>query len=570
MARARHIRAQTSGRHIESMTERNDQVTSNTQCTVRRDNSGTSDHFEYGNRSWQVLVAACTVFAVVSLWPLAVFVHPGMQDYPNHLARAFILLRSDDAILASNYSITWTLAPNLAFEAWMMSVGRLVSIDVSGRACILFSSLALVAGVFALARAMHGRASLLQLLAFPLIFNSGFNFGFLGYNMAMAVMLFAAAWWEKAADGNRSRRLVGGTGWATLLYLLHFGAFGGYGLYVLGTRLREFARADGRTSRMRSLGALVCDGVQAAPAAALFLIARVTSSESANVGRAIDKFEMPQIRIGQVERLLDVDGALVNGGLLALLIAALAFTWIIGRLRVDPKPLPTITIAVALFFVLPDSIYGTNYASWRVLLAAALFFVAALTPTERFGTFSAGALLGVIAFVLCVASAATAVSWARTEQSRHDMLQTLRGIPDGSCIFNVQTDTPTRQERRADSGVYHLAAYAVIEHRALVQSMFTASSQQPLRFRDPIIQSALSAGVNRIGDLEIVLADRGLAWPRLLAHFDYVLAYGEDDPRQQKSLPESSMLFAGRTGRWWLFRLDPEGLQNGEEKSRPR
>ena len=82
-------------------------------------------------RRYLMLITA--ILALLTLWPLLLFTHPGMTDYPNHLARAFILLNPDDPFLAQNYRIAWGIMPNLGFDLWMVSLGRLLDIDSAGR-----------------------------------------------------------------------------------------------------------------------------------------------------------------------------------------------------------------------------------------------------------------------------------------------------------------------------------------------------------------------------------------------------------------------------------------------------
>lgn len=518
----------------------------------------------------QVLAAIAAIFAVLALWPLIFFVHPGMADYPNHLARAFILLNPDDPILASNYRIAWELVPNLGFDLWMLAVGRVTNLDDAGRLFIAFTAIATVVGTFALALAIHGRVTIMQMFGFPLIFTTGFAFGFLSFNLGMAAMLFAAAYWEWIGEDWPKLRLLGGTVFATTLYMLHFAGFGAYGLYVLGSRLWVLKACYVQGRLRQWFLAFLCDGLQALPAVGIFFLGRIGLPESFAGALSIDGFEIPPIRIGQIERLQDLGAIWINAIPLTLLISYLVVALLAGRARISPKVAPAILIGVSIFFCLPDDINGTHYASWRVLLTAALFLVAGLQPTEKFGVrFAIGMLLS-LAIELAVASSATAISWSDTERARENMLAVLHEIPEGSRIFYTQTDKQTRQEKRANIGVYHLGSYAVIERRALVQSMFVAPGQQPLRFRDPVVQAGLSNSSNRFLDIRRAFALAGVSLQTHLEHFDYILCQGKADARLLEPLPLQSMQFVRRVGDAWLFRLIQAKYQNEEEKSSPR
>ncbi|MEA2790465.1 MAG: hypothetical protein QOG73_2871, partial [Acetobacteraceae bacterium] len=60
---------------------------------------------------WAVLIGLCAVLAA----PLFVIDVPPLLDYPNHLARAFVLASlPDDTVLARFYAPHWSIIPNLA------------------------------------------------------------------------------------------------------------------------------------------------------------------------------------------------------------------------------------------------------------------------------------------------------------------------------------------------------------------------------------------------------------------------------------------------------------------------
>ena len=63
------------------------------------------------------VVAAYLILGALTLSPLLWAAVPPLIDYPDHLARMWVLLHARDIpALASNYIVDWRLLPNLAMD----------------------------------------------------------------------------------------------------------------------------------------------------------------------------------------------------------------------------------------------------------------------------------------------------------------------------------------------------------------------------------------------------------------------------------------------------------------------
>lgn len=475
-----------------------------------------------------VLVLGLALFAL-AIWPVVVFVHLGQQDYPNHLARGWILTHLDDPSVAAQFRTAWGLVPNLAFDLWMVAVGRLLDVWDAGRLYVVVTALLTIGGVAALSWALRRRIGLPQLLALPLIFNSGFDRGFLAFNLAMALMLFAAAWWEAIDDRRPWLRGIGGAIFCLLLYTAHLAGFGAYGLWVIGARLRDLGRGGGMGERLRGWAR---DAVQIVPVVGLLVFAWATRTETAVIDTSMRGFENPIVRLGQIERLLDIGPWWHNAAALTLVIGLLLPAWILGALRIDRRALPAILMALALYAVTPNSFGGVHMAGWRPLLVAALFLAASVETSVRFGRRWAIAWVAMLVVVVGLASVATAVRWAGTDRERLDLEAVLAEVKPGARVFVVQTDASrdlTRAERRRRSGIYHLAAYAVIERGIVIQSLFVYPGQQPLRFRDAWLQNTPENAMTTIADMRRNYTMFDMDVGDHAARFDHVLGIGERD-----------------------------------------
>ena len=103
------------------------------------------------------LVAA----GLVTLAPLLVVDHPPLHDYPNHLARVYVLAHLDDSpLLAEYYEAHWEVLPNLAMDLVVTPLLGLVQPETAGKlfGALILLSTAPAAGL--LHFALFGRWSL--------------------------------------------------------------------------------------------------------------------------------------------------------------------------------------------------------------------------------------------------------------------------------------------------------------------------------------------------------------------------------------------------------------------------
>ena len=97
-------------------------------------------------------VAALLILAM-SLAPLLVVEVPAVLDYPNHLARFFILAHPHDPVLAKMYAPYWHVVPNLGLDVLGRALLALTPAHVGGRILLALSLVAPLAGTALYARA---------------------------------------------------------------------------------------------------------------------------------------------------------------------------------------------------------------------------------------------------------------------------------------------------------------------------------------------------------------------------------------------------------------------------------
>src|SRR5205085_906242 len=99
---------------------------------------------------------------------------PPLVDYPNHLARMWILLHGSE-----NYVTNWHLIPNLAMDLVVPILAQFTGLEMAGRLFIAMTMVLPMIGTLTLHRVLHGRVGLWPLSALLFIYNAALFWGFL-------------------------------------------------------------------------------------------------------------------------------------------------------------------------------------------------------------------------------------------------------------------------------------------------------------------------------------------------------------------------------------------------------
>jgi hypothetical protein len=166
---------------------------------------------------WWLAVAGLFVVIIVPFFAVDV---PPVLDYPNHLARLYVLaFGADDPVLSAMYAPRWSLVPNLALDAVGAPLMQVLPVHVAGRVLLAAAAVIPVAGVIAYHRAVFGVRSYWPLASGLVAFNGIFFLGFINLLYGVGVALTAAAIWIRFIDRRPLGAVVVGAFSAGVLFL---------------------------------------------------------------------------------------------------------------------------------------------------------------------------------------------------------------------------------------------------------------------------------------------------------------------------------------------------------------
>lgn len=487
-------------------------------------------------RGWHI-AAIHTVLIAVVLAPMVIAEYPPLVDYPNHLARIYILSAlGDDPILRGIYAANWSLVPNLAMDGLLVPLAKLMPIHLLGRLFVILTMVLFVGGTYTLHRVIHGRTGLWPAVTLLFVYNKVLAWGFLNFLFGAGLYLFAFAGWIWVRERwSWGPRIAVFSGVAVALFFTHMFALGIYALSIGGYELgRSLARRE-RPWRDH-LADWSQSGAQFVLPTALWVFSATGSDGSLAIfGGVWSKV----IAVASMSIFHDIGVGVMSFFFVLVLVIGGVLT---RSFRLQPTmTMPLIVLGIATL-AMPVWLFGSWAVDIRLPPVLAAVAVASVRFERRRRLFAdVMVMLGSTLLVMKLYSIAGMVP-------RHDrQIDELRAavaatIPKGAALLNA-ADFPIKDPdfRLEFSQIYyHPAAYTVIDRSLFLSFLFTDREKQPLtvtpryRFMDtpfahpmPLLHLRRGADPAWSDRMFARRDERGRVyywahWPKL---FDYLLVF---------------------------------------------
>ena len=479
------------------------------------------------------------------LIPLLLVDVPPILDYPNHLARLYLLaFAAADPVLSQMYAAHWHVIPNLVIDASIPPLIRMLPLHVAGRIMLGVTLLLPLQGIIAYQRTASGTRSLWPLTGALVVYNGLFLMGFANFLISCGLALLAAAGWDTYRATYPRLTIAGAAAAAVLLFFCHL--IGDLLFFVLiGSSELEaiFARRASSPGYLGNVGArifaLVTIGI---PPLALLMAVGFAPAHSATQW------------IAPLKKLLELFTPMLNYSTgfdmasLAVMLCALAFAmrhrWIACRKRA--------WIALAalglMFLAAPFEVSDGAYFDFRFPVMAGFTAVAGLMPLKQPRVVAATTFI-CLATLFAIRMTIVSTVWNDHNRDIAELRETIASVPGGSRVLAAQVSLASAPAYWAQAprgrklnflalADMHMPAFLVFERRAFWPLLFAVETQQPLVVLPPYRQ--ISKPVGRLPDYHLLGEDNLPAnlqssYPYLANwqnNFDYVLlmdAGGEPD-----------------------------------------
>jgi len=440
-------------------------------------------------------LVAVVILAAAILVPIWSAAFPPLLDYPNHLARSFVLAHLKDPAFTFSrfYRADWGAYPYLGMDASLAFLGRLFTIETAGRVFLSLCALALPAAAWFFLRQVNPGDDATALWALLIACNVFFLEGFLNFDLSLAVGFLALGLWLRWLANHSIARWVAALATFTALYFTHLLGFAITGLVVVA--YLGFDR--------RPLRDWIWSGLLGLPGMAFYLhSSRVGLSLQNIVFHGIaEKFES----LGMVLR--GYSPALDLISLIALGLWFLAAWWRNPEFRWNSRWLAIAAFLFILFWAIPWMWGESSDLDIRVLPVLFVVILATVRVGRRAKWLAA---IPLLLFASRTVNMTQHFSAAQMELA--GLARSFEVVPRGALILPIVEGDQDPIERPFT----HFWAYGVIRRGWFSPYLMDTAGETPMRI---IYDSYTPDG------FWFHVYDEPPDWKRVQSDYEYVWAY---------------------------------------------
>jgi hypothetical protein len=433
--------------------------------------------------------AAIVVFALLataSLLPTVLTPIPAMVDYPNHLARMYLLAENGKPGANPYYAVHWALYPNLGMDLLIPQVARWVGVEKATRLFLLCSQLLIICGALALERVVKGRTQMGGFAALLFLYCLPFSWGFLNFEFGLGVSLWGIAAYLMVIERSLLTRFVVNAIFVSALFAVHFFSLGIYGAAI---GIYELWRAHQRKAPYHVTARRLM--LLAAPVALLLVVMRATAGSVGSEGTEW----LFQYKPIWLFRIMNGYNLTVSAACVLVLLVSLYLAFKRDVLTIEPVGIWLAAGFALLYLVIPSKLLGTSFADLRIIPGAAVIvaaFCSLSLPSRRWAI----AALLVVSGVILPNLATVFTVWLSYRADYAALIASFDRIDRGSRVL-TGTSGDGEDPPFNDLTQYPMAyasTLAVHYANAFVPNLFTEIGKQPIRPRADIQRLAIPYG----------------------------------------------------------------------------
>lgn len=471
---------------------------------------------------WIVIFLILTALLTV---PFFVVHEPPLLDYPNHLARTFILSHIHDPAFTFSkyYQPDWKPYPYILWDALMVGLQQFVPVERAGKFLLMLITVLLPVAVTWFLWQANRTEIKLALLACALSYYTLFLWGFTAYQLGVSLCFFMLGTWLWY---SRHPSLLRAAAFALISLATYFAHVLGFASAAFILVLYELTAFN-----WRGLFRLACF---LAPLSLLFVWAHPgLSGHSRLVMRPI----LEKLAALKAVPTMSYDANLGNiflGGLVLCLLVALVLN---RELRVNWRWLVTAVGLLLIFLLLPNG-WGESFdIDVRLIPPLWLLGLAVLRVGRR------ATWIAILAVALVGVRVLDITTGFESESLKSPAMNAgIQHLPKGASIFPL-VDT-CKDDDPLDDYYIHYWTYAVIRRGAISPYLFDIPGQTPMR---------ISYDAYTPAGYWDHCYDEEPNWQLVARDYEYIWSYG--DSRYERHIGEYAQKVFD-SGPLVLYRID--------------
>jgi len=386
-------------------------------------------------RWWQtrLFVIAATLIAIIPLLRPDI---PPLVDLPGHMGRYRVQLSlADNPFLKEWYDFNWSLIGNLGIDLLIIPMAKLFGLELGVKLIVMAIPALTVSGLLWIAREVHGRIPATALFALPLAYGYPFHFGFVNFELSMAIALNLFALWLRMARLGRVRlRAAVFVPLSCLLWLCHTFGWGTLGVLAFSAELVRQHDA-GRASGQRWWKAFVRAGFACVPLA-LPMVLMVFWRSGDHVGGLTTDWFNWRAKIGWIVMVFRDRWEVFDIASLAVLLMILVRGFRDPNIEYSRNLGLSALFLLLVYIFLPRIVFGSAYADMRLVPFMIAIAVIAIRPKPGLSQRGATILAAAGAAFFLIRIAATTASFWTYANSYDRELKAIDHLPRGARLVS--------------------------------------------------------------------------------------------------------------------------------------
>jgi hypothetical protein len=418
--------------------------------------------------------------------PILIASVPPFIDYPNHLARCFMLAHSGGGY-EQFFQADWALIPNLALELIVVPLAHVLPIELAGKIFLMVMFGLTVFSGARLNKALTGDWSILGGACALLVYNRILAYGFLSYMFGIALLPLALAFHIENRDNLKKRFLIDGS-FLAILFVSHIMAFG---LFVLCAAIYDIMQMrKEKTWNKRFFIDAANLLLPVIIAGAVLVLASPTKNQAAHVH--FNFVAKPKLFMQILQTGIGIwDYAFVG-------FAALVFIYLLAKKQIQVSSViwPILAAVFVLFAIFPEDIKDSRFMDSRLPIVLVLLLLAAIRPTKEFNAKLATAMFGFLLLFRVGTSAMTYHAW---NKSLATVAEDTKQIPAGAIVLTTKEGGYGFTDLDGWTPRLRFQEDSMLDQRPMfIQDIFTFKGQQPLTNTPPYDQIDLPTALGEV------------------------------------------------------------------------